>query len=218
MSSGSIRGTHTFAHTNKHTLFPGKDSVSCPQWRMKKHSARVAPLSSYSTQVLTCPISEGKLSESGRLKTLFFLNCAMFVCISVCVCVCVRSHKMGRKVLKVTLFLRAALFNYRLFSALLETGLPCSFVLFCFCPVLNGCLHHPFSRFGPDSSSNRAASSQPRGASSDLIQKTNQKKSLESIWAVGDCKHVGPRATYWIERWLIHQCHQCAPSVAGIKH
>jgi len=27
---------------------------------MKKHSARVAPLSSYSAQVLTCPISEGK--------------------------------------------------------------------------------------------------------------------------------------------------------------
>lgn len=28
---------------------------------MKKHSARVAPLSSYSAQVLTCPISEGKM-------------------------------------------------------------------------------------------------------------------------------------------------------------
>lgn len=32
---------------------------------MKKHSARVAPLSSYSSQVLTCSISEGKNSRLG---------------------------------------------------------------------------------------------------------------------------------------------------------
>lgn len=55
---------HTYTLTHIH--FPGKDSVLCRQWRMKKHSARVAPLSSYSTQVLTCPISEGKLRESER--------------------------------------------------------------------------------------------------------------------------------------------------------
>ena len=53
-------------HTHTHIHFPGKDSELCRQWRMKKHSARVAPLSSYSTQVLTCPISEGKLRESER--------------------------------------------------------------------------------------------------------------------------------------------------------
>ncbi|KAA8582235.1 hypothetical protein FQN60_008975 [Etheostoma spectabile] len=36
---------------------------------MKKHSARVAPLSSYSTQVLTCPISEGGDGSESQADT-----------------------------------------------------------------------------------------------------------------------------------------------------
>ncbi|XP_029688887.1 solute carrier family 35 member F4 isoform X3 [Takifugu rubripes] len=36
---------------------------------MKKHSARVAPLSSYSTQVLTCPISEGEDGSDSHAET-----------------------------------------------------------------------------------------------------------------------------------------------------
>ncbi|XP_027855672.1 solute carrier family 35 member F4 isoform X3 [Xiphophorus couchianus] len=36
---------------------------------MKKHSARVAPLSSYSTQVLTCPNSEGEDGSESRPET-----------------------------------------------------------------------------------------------------------------------------------------------------
>ncbi|XP_047249090.1 solute carrier family 35 member F4 isoform X3 [Girardinichthys multiradiatus] len=36
---------------------------------MKKHSARVAPLSSYSTQVLTCPNSEGEDGSDSRPET-----------------------------------------------------------------------------------------------------------------------------------------------------
>ncbi|PWA16447.1 hypothetical protein CCH79_00004497 [Gambusia affinis] len=36
---------------------------------MKKHSARVAPLSSYSTQVLTCPNSEGEDDSESRPET-----------------------------------------------------------------------------------------------------------------------------------------------------
>ncbi|KAK5886234.1 hypothetical protein CesoFtcFv8_017287 [Champsocephalus esox] len=36
---------------------------------MKKHSARVAPLSSYSTQVLTCPISEGEDGSESHAET-----------------------------------------------------------------------------------------------------------------------------------------------------
>lgn len=47
--------------TSTNTHLPQEDSVCvcvCVQ-SMKKHSARVAPLSSYSTQVLTCPNSEG---------------------------------------------------------------------------------------------------------------------------------------------------------------
>lgn len=44
-----------------HTHFPNLGPPRKEE-RMKKHSARVAPLSSYSTQVLTCPISEGKTS------------------------------------------------------------------------------------------------------------------------------------------------------------
>lgn len=74
--------TYSHTRTHIHTHFPGKDSVLCPQWRMKKHSARVAPLSSYSTQVLTCPISEGKLKEPGRPRTSFILD---FVYVCVCV-------------------------------------------------------------------------------------------------------------------------------------
>lgn len=75
--------TYTLTHTHRYIHFPGKDSVLCPQWRMKKHSARVAPLSSYSTQVLTCPISEGKLKEPERPKMPFILNCVYFVCMCV---------------------------------------------------------------------------------------------------------------------------------------
>lgn len=56
-----------------YTLLPGEDSVWCPQWRMKKHSARVAPLSSYSTQVLTCPNFEGKLKDPKKPKMPFIL-------------------------------------------------------------------------------------------------------------------------------------------------
>ncbi|KAI2654571.1 Solute carrier family 35 member F4 [Labeo rohita] len=36
---------------------------------MKKHSARVAPLSSYSAQVLTCPISEGEEGSESHAET-----------------------------------------------------------------------------------------------------------------------------------------------------
>lgn len=80
-TQGVGRAAECAAHTHPptHTHFTSKDSVLCRQWRMKKHSARVAPLSSYSTQVLTCPISEGKLHQRD-LRTPF---------IHTCVCACV---------------------------------------------------------------------------------------------------------------------------------
>lgn len=86
-------------------------------------------------------------------------------------------------------------------------------VLFCFRPVLIGCLHHPFSRFGPDSSFNRAASSQPRGASSDLIQKTNQKKITRIYtgrWRLQTC-----RPACYILDWAA--AHPSTPPVCTVS-
>lgn len=69
----------TRAHTHIHTSH--RRTVSCPQWRMKKHSARVAPLSSYSTQVLTCPISEGKLNQPGLRTPILYAGVS--ACVSL---------------------------------------------------------------------------------------------------------------------------------------
>lgn len=226
VSSSSIRGTHTFTHTDTkkhtHTFLLGKDSVSCPHWRMKKHSARVAPLSSYSTQVLTCPISEGKLSKSGSSRHFSSKLCEFFFS---CMCVYDRTKWVIFKGLTVknsimqVFFYRCDL-RTRLHCWIIGYSLNCfrqdslTVVFCCWCSsLLVVCLHHPFIHFSPDSSSKQAASSQPCCTSSDLFQKTIQKTPLETMLAIGDCRHEQP-ACYILD-WAAP--HPSTPSVCAVS-